>query len=180
MEGAAAQAEQQHRHSRKSYSIAAGAHIQQQQHRAMDAKASRRRRGGRTGEGEKEEHTPGRADDERGHGGTRQMHGSARPGQAIPRQAPQRPAQLDTPLVNTRASLEHRRRAAAVAAETLGATGGSRMSRRRRIRQIDADGSMRHRKTRRTRPTAMAEAAGVGRNKAATAEATTASQERRG
>ena len=127
MEGAAAQAEQQHRHSHKSYSIAAGAHIQQQQHRAMDAKASRRRRGGRTGEGEKEEHTPGRADDERGHGGhggTRQMHGSARPGQAIPRQAPQRPAQLDTPLVNTRASLEHRRRAAAVAAETLGTREG--------------------------------------------------------
>ena len=59
MEGAAAQAEQQHRHSHKSYSIAAGAHIQQQQHRAMDAKASRRKRGGRTGEGEKEEHTLG-------------------------------------------------------------------------------------------------------------------------
>jgi hypothetical protein len=86
MEGAAAQAEQQHRleHSHRSNNIAAAAHTQQHQHRAMDAKASRGRRGGRTGKREKEEHIHGEADGQHGRG----SHGGARPGQATPHRPP--------------------------------------------------------------------------------------------
>jgi hypothetical protein len=69
----------------------------------MDAKAPRGRRRGRTGEREKEEHTPGEADNRHGHGGyggTRQAHDGARPSHATA--ATTAPSEAHHALMNTR------------------------------------------------------------------------------